>query len=37
MGEMESPCRMLLSCLRGFPGVPLRRILDEEVVKAMLI
>jgi hypothetical protein len=37
MGEMESPCHMLLSCLRGFPGVPLRRILDEEVVKTMLI
>jgi hypothetical protein len=37
MGEMGSPCRSPLSCFMGFPGIPLRRILDEAVDKAKLI
>jgi hypothetical protein len=37
MGEMGSPCRSPLSCLMGFPGILLRRILDEAVDRAKLI
>jgi hypothetical protein len=37
MGKMGSPCQRSLSCLMGFLGIPLRRILDEVVDRANLI
>jgi hypothetical protein len=37
MGEMGSPCLRPRSCLTGFPGIPLRRILEEVVDKMRLI
>jgi hypothetical protein len=36
IGESGSPCLSPLSCFMGFPGVPLRRILEEDEANAML-